>query len=97
MPAHFCPPECVVITDKSSVAAGGIAVVSYTVQSRRAQDGDRLCGSIILSIQDSVLMSFDIRIPDVATWNLRSIPCILLSGLSSPPEAGRGFGFQGTL
>ena len=42
MPANFVPLplarnlECVMMAGRSSVAAGGIAVVSYTILSRQA-------------------------------------------------------------
>jgi len=51
VPAHFGPPECVVITDRSSVAAGGIASFHPLSKAVRLKDCDRLCGS--LDVPDS--------------------------------------------
>jgi hypothetical protein len=97
MPAHFGPPECVVITDRSSVAAGGIVTFHPSPIAVRLQGNDRLCGSLILSVQESPPSSFDKEIPAVTRRSLRSVPHILLSGLSSPTlPSGREFGFQGT-
>jgi hypothetical protein len=92
----------VVITSKSPVAAGGIVSFHTSSIAVRLQDEDRLCDSLSLSIQASFLRPFDLRTPGVTVGSLRSLPCILLSGLSSPRRplrsyAGRGFGFQGTL
>ncbi len=92
----FGPPECVVITDRSPVAAGGIANVSpiFRAEFRLTAD-DRLCGSLNLSIQISFLISFETRTPDLTTLRLHGVPCILLSGLSSPPRRGEYPGSQG--
>ena len=46
MPACFDPPECVVITDQSSVAASGIANVSPIFRAITLAADDRLCGSL---------------------------------------------------
>ena len=46
MPACFDPPECVVITDRSSVAASGIANVSPIFRAITLAADDRLCGSL---------------------------------------------------
>jgi hypothetical protein len=96
MPVLFGPPECVVITDRSPVAAGGIANVSpiFRAEFRLTAD-DRLCGSLNLSIQISFLISFEIKTPDLSTLRLRGVPCIPLSGLSSPPRRGERPGSQG--
>ncbi len=85
MPVNFGPPECVVITDRSPVAAGGIANVSpiFRAEFRLAAD-DRLCGSLNLSIQVSFPVSFVTGTPDLSALRLHGVPCILLSGLSSP-------------
>ncbi len=75
MPVNFDPPECVVITDRSPVAAGGIANVSriFRAEFRLAAD-DRLCGSLILSFQDSFPIPFGIETPDLTTLRLHGVP-----------------------
>ncbi len=59
MPVNFDPPECVVITDLSPVAAGGIANVSpiFRAEFRLTAD-DRLCGSLNPAKRDFVSVSF---------------------------------------
>ena len=58
----------------SPVAAGGIATFHPSPIAVMLQGNDRLCGSIILSIQDSIPASFDVAIPDLTTRSLRSVP-----------------------
>ncbi len=77
----------------SAVAAGGIVTFHPLSLAVGLRDYDRLCDSLILSIQESFPMIFryrDTRSRSAsADWrmldrerNLRSFPCILLSGLS---------------
>ena len=67
----------------SPVAAGGI--VSFHTRSIAVglQDRGRLCDSLGPSFRPSSPISFDIEAPGLSIGNLRSLPCILLSGLSS--------------
>jgi len=76
-------------TDRSPVAAGGI--VSFHARSIAVwlQDHDRLCDSLIPSVRNSSPNIFIIGTPDLSTRNLRSVPCILLSGLSSLQSRAR--------
>jgi hypothetical protein len=101
MPANFGPPECVVIADRSSVTAGGIVTFHPSPIAVRLKGDDRLCDSLILSVQELFPLPFDKEKPAVTRLRLRGVPCILLSGLSSPhssvkSDVGREFGFQGT-
>lgn len=89
MPAHFGPPECVVIADRSSVAAGGIVTFHPSPIAVWLQGNDRLCDSLGLSIQASFPISFEVGTPGVTASRLRGIPCILLSGLSSPQSSNK--------
>lgn len=60
-PDGFVAPECMVITDRSSVAAGGIASFHTSTLAVGLQVDDRLCGSQDLSIQILSLGSFQSR------------------------------------
>ena len=58
----------------SSVAAGGIASFHTSSLAVRLKDDGRLCGSIILLIQNSTPLFFIGGEPDVAMRSLRSVP-----------------------
>lgn len=75
MPVIFGPPECLVVTDRSPVAAGGIANVSPICHAEfRRKADDRLCGSLVLLIQDSFLIPFEIKTPDLSVLRLHGVP-----------------------
>jgi len=95
MPAHFVPLplarnlECVMMAGRSSVAAGGIVTFHPSPIAVWLQGNDRLCDSLGLSIQASFPISFEVGTPGVTASRLRGIPCILLSGLSSPQSSNK--------
>lgn len=91
VPVHFGPcrvpdgtaaSECVVKTDRSPVAAGGIIAFHPFSIAVRLEENDRLCDSLILLIQESFPEIFISESPAVSRNGLRRFPCILLSGLS---------------
>ena len=88
MPVNFGPPECVVITDLSPVAAGGIVTFHPYSKAVWLKECDRLCDSLIPLVRESSPAVFTIGAPVVTHRGLRRIPCILLSGLSSPSARG---------
>lgn len=89
MPVIFGPPECLVVADRSPVAAGGIANVSpiFRAEFRRTAD-DRLCGSLVLLIQDLFLILFKIRTPDLSVFRLHGIPWHSAVWTFLPAKAG---------
>ena len=74
MPVNFGPPECVVIADLSPVAAGGIVTFHPSPIAVRLKGDDRLCDSLILSIQESFPAPFGVGTPAVTRFGLRRIP-----------------------
>ncbi len=60
--------------DLSSVTAGGIVTFHPSPIAVRLQGNDRLCDSLILSVQESFPASFDVRTPAVARLRLRGVP-----------------------
>lgn len=83
MPVIFGPPECVVITDRSPVAAGGIITFHPFSIAVRLKEYDRLCDSQDRLNPVLFPIPFGIGTLGLATRSLRSVPCIPLSGLSS--------------
>jgi len=72
------------MTKISPVATGGIVAFHPPSLAVRLRDGDRLCDSLGLLIQTSFLKFFNFRKPGLTMRSLRPVPCIPLSGLSSP-------------
>lgn len=78
-----------VLANASPVAAGGIVSFHTSALAVRLKVGDRLCDSLDWLIPTSFLRLFNLRKPDLSIGSLRPLPCILLSGLSSPSPRGK--------